>query len=175
LKDIGCNKAMKPCPCGFVGDPQKECRCTAGQVQRYRQRISGPFLDRLDIRIELGRSGLSLDDLIGGVDAQQIDVDDESGANEASAQVRERVCRAVDVQLERGGALNARRGSGADRSWYQPDPQGRALLETAATRFGMSARACDRCLRVARTIADLDQSARVREQHVAEALSLRKE
>ncbi len=167
--------AMNPCPCGFVGDPQKECRCTSGQVQRYRQRISGPFLDRLDIRIELSRSGLSLDDLIGGAAPETTDVADASGVNETSTRVRERVCQAVDLQLERSGVLNARRESGGDRNWYRPDLKGRALLETAATRFGMSARACDRCLRVARTIADLDQSERMCEHHVAEALALRKE
>ena len=167
--------AMNPCPCGFAGDPQKECRCTSGQVQRYRQRISGPFLDRLDIRIELGRSGLSLDDLIGGVGVPEIGCAGQTSANETSAVVCKRVCAAIDLQLDRAGTLNARLASAANRHWCRPDAKGRELLEVAAARFGMSARACDRCLRVARTIADLDESDAVRASHVAEALSLRKE
>ena len=167
--------AMNPCPCGFAGDAQKECRCTAGQVQRYRQRISGPFLDRLDIRIELGRSGLSLDQLIGGTEVAETAASGEACTNETTAMVRERVCRAMDVQLGRSGMLNARLGSAANRHWCKPDDKGRALLEAAAARFGMSARASGRCLRVARTIADLDQMETVRGRHVAEALSLRKE
>jgi len=165
--------AMNPCPCGFAGDLQKQCRCTPGQVQRYRQRISGPFLDRLDIRIELGRSGLSLDQLIGGNDvAKNADSGGEC-VNETTAMVRERVHRAMAVQLDRSGMLNAHLGSAANRHWCKPDDQGRALLEAAATRFGMSARACGRCLRVARTIADLDEVDMVCGRHVAEALSLR--
>ncbi len=167
--------AMNPCPCGFAGDPQKQCRCTAGQAQRYRQRVSGPFLDRLDIRIELGRSDLSIDDLIGGSGAPETGAAGEAGSIETSASVRERVCRAIDLQLDRSGTLNARLGSAANHHWCRPDQQGRVLLEAAASRFGMSARACDRCLRVARTIADLDQSDPVRSHHIAEALTLRKE
>jgi len=167
--------AMNPCPCGFAGDPQKQCRCTPGQVQRYRQRISGPFLDRLDIRIELGRSDLSIDDLIGGSGVLETGAAGEAGANETSVSVRERVCRATDLQLDRSGMLNARLGSAANHHWCRPDQKGRALLAAAASRFGMSARACDRCLRVARTIADLDESDPVCAHHVAEALALRKE
>jgi magnesium chelatase family protein len=167
--------AMNPCPCGFAGDPRKQCRCTPGQALRYRQRISGPFMDRLDIRIELDRSGLSLDELIGGSGLPLSESAQQSSVNETSSAVRERVCRAVDRQLERSGRLNARLGSVARHHECRPDREGRALLEVAATRFGMSARACDRCLRVARTIADLDESDTVREHHVAEALALRKE
>ncbi len=167
--------AMNPCPCGFAGDPQRQCRCGPGQVQRYRQRVSGPFLDRLDIRIELTRSGLSLDDLIGGPNDSETGNSGETPSNETSAVVRERVSRAIDLQLNRAGTLNSQLGLAAKRHWCRPDAKGRALLEAAAARFGLSARACDRCLRVARTIADLDQSDTVRAHHVAEALSLRKE
>jgi len=167
--------AMNPCPCGFAGDPQKECRCTPGQVQRYRQRVSGPFLDRLDIRIELGRSGFLLDDLMGGAGVTRTDSKGKAGANETTATVRERVRRVTELQLERAGSLNARLGSAAHRRWCRPDAKGCALLEAAAEQFGLSARACDRCLRVARTIADLDESDAVLAHHVAEALALRKE
>jgi len=171
--------AMNPCPCGFAGDVQKECRCTPGQVQRYRQRVSGPFLDRLDIRIELSRSGFLLDDLIGGADGAKTASANDAGinetANETTATVRERVRRAQDRQLERGGRLNARLESADQRRWCRPGAKGRALLEAAAAQFGLSARACDRCLRVARTIADLDESDALRAHHVAEALALRKE
>jgi magnesium chelatase family protein len=167
--------AMNPCPCGFAGDPQRQCRCTPGQVQRYRQRVSGPFLDRLDIRIELSRSGLSLDDLIGRPGVPKSGFAGRTSANETSATVRKRVCQAIDLQLDRAGRLNAYVGSTVNRHWCRPDAKGGALLEAAAARFGLSARACDRCLRVARTIADLDGSDAVRASHVAEALSLRKE
>jgi len=167
--------AMNPCPCGFAGDPRKQCRCTTGQALRYRQRISGPFMDRLDIRIELDRSGLSLAELIGGSDPSATGSAGTPSVNETSAVVRERVCRAADRQLERSGRLNACLGSATNHDWCRPDQAGRALLEAAASRFGMSARACDRSLRVARTIADLDESDAVREPHVAEALALRKE
>ncbi len=160
--------AMNPCPCGFAGDRQHPCRCTPGQVQRYRHRVSGPFLDRLDIRIELGRSDLSLDDLIGGR------AEDGAPVNESSAMVRRRVSQAIERQRTRTGQCNARLEAAAQRDDCRPDAEGRALLTTAAERFAMSARACDRCLRLARTIADLDASDRVRARHVAEALSLRR-
>ena len=166
--------AMNPCPCGFAGDPQKQCRCTPGQVQRYRHRVSGPFLDRLDIRIELGRGSLSLGDLIGRTGAAENDAAGSAASNETTAIVRARVRRATELQLSRTGHLNAYLGSTANRHWCRPDQKGRALLEEAAARFGMSARACDRTLRVARTIADLDESSPVRVHHVAEALMLRK-
>lgn len=167
--------AMNPCPCGFAGDAQKECRCTPGQVQLYRQRVSGPFLDRLDIRIELGRSELSFDNLTGGTRVSKNGSATKVSANESTATVRERVFRAMNVQLDRAGSLNARLGSAANRDWCRPDKKGRALLESAAAQFGMSARGCDRCLRVARTIADLAGSDTVRALHVAEALAFRKE
>ncbi len=166
--------AMNPCPCGFAGDVQKQCRCTPGQVQRYRQRISGPFLDRLDIRIELGRSDLALDSLFCPDSALEMESATRC-ANETTVVVRERVCRAVNVQVQRSGILNAHLGSAINRPWCRPDTEGRQLLLEAATRFGISARGCDRCLRVARTIADLDGEESVHVGHVAEALAFRKE
>lgn len=172
--------AMNPCPCGFEGDSQRECRCTPGQVQRYRQRLSGPFLDRLDIRIELGRSTLSFNDVTGkdvGAELRSNETASVPGkrGNESSTTVRDRVRRAINRQRERSGELNARLGSADSRCWCRPDEKGRELLEAAASRFGLSARACDRCLRVARTIADLDDAVPVCGHHVAEALSLRNE
>ena len=164
--------AMNPCPCGYS---KKLCRCTSGQIQRYQQRVSGPFLDRLDICIELDRSGLSLEHLIGGTARSHAGSAGEVAENETTQTVRERVCRAIGLQLDRAGTQNGRIVSATHHHWFRPDAKGCKLMEAAAKQFGLSARACDRCLRVARTIADLDAADTMRVEHVAEALSLRKE
>lgn len=152
--------AMNPCQCGFHGDHAKECYCSADQVRRYQNRISGPFMDRIDIRIELGREDISLET-------------ESAGDNESSATVKERVVRARRVQLKRAGLTNSVLTSRQIKQWCWPDPEGRRLLEKAAQRFVMSRRACDRTLRVARTLADLGGAETVHAKHVSEALSLR--
>jgi magnesium chelatase family protein len=152
--------AMNPCPCGFVGDPRHECRCSPDQVRRYQNKISGPFLDRIDITLELSRAGFDPDP-------------GERPAGEPTSVVRERVLSAAGRQQKRRGCSNARMPVADLRSVARPEPAGRKILRTAAERFALSARSCDNVLRVARTIADLDASDRIAARHITEALGLR--
>lgn len=152
--------AMNPCPCGFAGDTTRECRCSADQVRRYQQKISGPLLDRLQIRPRIGRCSPQI-------------LDRSSTDEESTATVRKRVLAAASLQRRRGTMPNARLNPDDVRRWCMPDRDGARLLERAAVRFTMSMRACDDTLRVARTIADLAARKSVRKDHVAEALALR--
>jgi len=152
--------AMNPCPCGHLGDVAGRCRCTGEQIGRYRSRISGPLLDRLDLHVEVPR-------LTGSPLAEP------AVPAEPSAAVSARVTAARERQLERQGRSNARLSPPEIPRYCRPDAPGRRALETALTRFGLSGRACDRILKVARTIADLAGEERVGGPHVAEALSLR--
>ncbi|HEX7029381.1 MAG TPA: YifB family Mg chelatase-like AAA ATPase [Gammaproteobacteria bacterium] len=151
--------AMNPCPCGYHGDPAGRCNCTADQIQRYRGRLSGPLLDRIDLHVEVPRlAGSALSRLPAG---------------EPSARVRERVVAARNRQLQRAGRPNARlEGEALRRDAVLPDAAQR-LLDEAAERFGLSARAHDRIRRVARTIADLAASETIAPAHVAEAVAYR--
>lgn len=151
--------AMNPCPCGYYGDPTRECRCTSDQVSRYRQRISGPFLDRLDLHIELPREHQALTAT--------------PAPAESSGAVAARAWSARTRALERCGRSNAELHGTALHEHAWPDRRGLMLLNNALSRFAMSRRACDRALRVARTIADLDGAAAVGADHIAEALSFR--
>ncbi len=152
--------AMNPCPCGFVGDPQRECRCTPEAVRRYQGRISGPFLDRIDLRVHVCRPARTI---IADVPRDGI----------SSARIRTRVLEAREVQADRGTKCNAELEDGELRVHCRPRQAGRALLENAARKLALSPRACARILKVARTIADLESADRVAEPHVAEALALR--
>ena len=152
--------AMNPCPCGFVGDPERECRCTPEAVRRYQGRISGPFLDRIDLRVQVCRP------------ARPIIADGPSGGF-SSAQVRTRALEAREIQMDRSAKCNAELEDAELRGHCHPRQAGRALLERAARKFALSPRACARILKVARTIADLEAAGRVEEAHVAEALALR--
>ncbi|MBY0275917.1 YifB family Mg chelatase-like AAA ATPase [Candidatus Binatia bacterium] len=155
--------AMNPCPCGYAGDPKHACTCTAGAVQRYRGRISGPLLDRLDVQIEV--PALPYHEMTA------------SGASEPSADVRERVRAARLRQRERyaahGITANAELGSRLLERYCRPDAAGARLLETAVTRFRLSARAYARVLKVARSIADLAGREELGAADVAEALQYR--
>jgi magnesium chelatase family protein len=157
--------AMNPCPCGYLGDPIRVCRCTPVEVERYRGRLSGPLRDRIDLVLEVPAVPAAL--LAG------------DAGGEASAAVRERVVGARGRQEGRRGETGVRLNAGLQGRtvWRQcrPDPAGRRLLERAVERLGLSARAYHRVLKVARTIADLGGLAMPGEEQVAEALQYRVE
>ena len=150
--------AMNPCPCGFYGDSTRECRCTGGIIQRYLSKISGPLLDRIDLHIE-----------VPAVPYKEMRA--EAGGD-SSAEIRRRVERARAIQQARG-FYNSRIPARVLRKLCELDDAGERTLEMAVRRMGLSARAHDRLLKVARTIADLGGSATVAAKHVAEAVQYR--
>jgi magnesium chelatase family protein len=156
--------AMNPCKCGFFGDRLRACTCPPGEVERYRSRVSGPLLDRIDLRVE-----------VPAVPVRELSA--EAPPAEPSAAVRERVTRAREVQLaryrRRSIVCNAEMTSRDVRRYCALEPPARRLLETAAETLGFSARAHHRILKIARTIADLAGSERVEGAHVAEAIQYR--
>jgi magnesium chelatase family protein len=152
--------AMNPCPCGFHGAASGKCRCTPDQVARYRSRISGPLLDRIDLQIE--------------VPALPAEALQSAPDGESSAPVRLRVAAARARQQARQGQPNARLTIRETDLHCQPDAAGAALLKQALARFNLSARAYHRVLRVARSIADLAGSADIAPSHVAEAVQYRR-
>lgn len=155
--------AMNPCPCGYLGDTRRECRCTTPQIQRYRARISGPLLDRIDIHVEA--PALSIDELRTEQPA------------ESSAVIRERVHAARTVQARRlsaeGVSCNARMAHRQIRKHCTLDKSLGDLLQQAMEQLDLSARAYDRILKVARTIADLSNSERIESAHLLEAIQYR--
>ena len=153
--------AMNPCPCGYLGDPAGRCHCSADQVRRYRARVSGPLLDRIDMHIEVPNLPHHL---LHGTDPHA----------ETSAVVRARVERARNLQLARGGVINSRLNNRQVEAACELDDAGRALMEQAAQRLGLSARAYHRTLKVARTIADLAASNAITTAHLGEALNYRR-
>lgn len=154
--------SMNPCPCGFLGSDQ-ECKCTPLQVQAYRRRLSGPLLDRIDLHVEVPR-----------LQYEQIK---ERKSGENSEQIRIRVARAREIQAKRFAKLpyqvNAQMGSAQVRQFCRLDQESEQLLKNAFTRLHLSARAYDRVLKVARTIADLEESKTIKINHLAEALQYR--
>jgi len=155
--------AMNPCPCGFLGDPKRECSCTHLQIQRYRSKISGPLLDRIDIHIEV--PPVHYRDLAG----------DQSG--ESSSTMLQRVSRARKIQEERFQRMKVHTNAGMNsrqiRKFCTLDSQSEDLLERAMDKFGLSARAHSRILKISRTIADLAGCEEIRSSHVAEAIQYR--
>jgi magnesium chelatase family protein len=156
--------ALNPCPCGYFGDPKRECRCSHLQVQRYRERISGPLLDRIDIHLE-----------VGAVTYNEMS---SKEAGETSESMRERVSRAREIQRERFGPkskvrCNARMSSRQIKSFCHLDEAGEGMLRMAMTELNLSARAYDRILKVARTIADLAGAESISAEHISEAIQYR--
>lgn len=154
--------AMNPCPCGFLGDSKRECLCSPGQIQRYRSRISGPLLDRMDIHTE-----------VRPISTEEFH--DKTPA-ECSATIRERVMCARARQSARNPknmSTNAKLSASALEQICVLDKAGDQLLSSAIDRLGLSARAHDRILKVARTIADLEASDNILEQHLLEAIHYR--
>jgi magnesium chelatase family protein len=155
--------AMNPCPCGFLGHPKRECSCSFLQVQRYRSKISGPLMDRIDIHLEV----------------PSVPYKDLSSIREGatSAEIAERVARARETQAERFGGRgphsNAAMKNRQIKEFCKIDTESSGLLEKAMDRFGLSARAHARILKIARTIADLEGSLDIKSPHVAEAIQYR--
>jgi magnesium chelatase family protein len=155
--------AMNPCPCGHLGDKSgHSCSCTADQVSRYRQRISGPLLDRIDIHIEVPR-----------VPPQQLQSTKKNHC-ENSIQVRSRVESARSIQLERSGVPNSALNSREIEQFCRLESEAMQLLHRAMEQLGLSARAYHRILKLARTIADLDHQEQITTNHLGEAIGYRR-
>lgn len=156
--------SMNPCPCGYYNDPTHHCVCTPGQIQRYMNKISGPLLDRIDIQIEI--TPVPFKDI------------SRAAPGESSDAIRERVIKARHIQEQRfreckGIHCNAQMSERMIHQYAEPDEAGIEMLRMAMERLNLSARAYNRILKVARTIADLDTSEHVLPQHLAEAISYR--
>lgn len=156
--------SMNPCPCGFYNHPEKDCVCSPGVVQKYLSKISGPLLDRIDLHVEV--TPVSFNEL------------SEKGTGESSTTIRERVIEARKIQEERyktkkGVHANAQISSKTLKEICQIDEAGKELLKKAMDKLGLSARAYDRILKVARTIADLEGEKDIKPNHLAEAIQYR--
>ncbi len=155
--------AMNPCPCGFFGDTKRECTCSYREMRRYRARISGPLMDRIDIHIDV--PSVPFKDLAG------------VGQGQSSADIRQRVMAAREIQEKRLHKTkihtNAMMNSRQIRRFCQIDEKSNALLEMAMEKFGLSARALSRILKISRTIADLTGSEDIEQAHIAEAIQYR--
>ena len=155
--------AMNPCPCGFYGHPTKQCTCSSGTANRYLNRVSGPLLDRLDIHIEV----------------PPVDYDELSSKTkaESSAEIKKRVDAARQIQRERfkgtPTTCNAKMTPAQTRRFCTVTEKADKLLKNAFDRLGLSARAYDKILRVARTVADLDGSEVIDAQHISRAIQFR--
>jgi magnesium chelatase family protein len=160
--------AMNPCPCGFRGDPLRDCRCPEYRLRAYRSRLSGPLLDRIDLRLDVPR--------LTPYERRRL-IERDGARSESSAGVRSRVSAARRLQVARlagtGVYANAQMTARQLRRYGVLDPQAVSLLDDAYERLRLSARACDRIVKVARTIADLAGSAGILPDHLRESISYR--
>jgi magnesium chelatase family protein len=152
--------AMNPCPCGHQGDPSADCICTPAEVTRYRAKISGPLLDRIDMHVEVPR-------------VEVCEFDEAVDRGESTSLAAARIIRTRQVQLARQGTCNARLADSQIERLCRPDRAGRNVLERAMKRLGLSARGRGRILKLARTIADLDGEEKIIDLHVSQAVMLR--
>ena len=156
--------AMNPCPCGFLGDNKKKCTCSEFQINRYKSRLSGPLLDRIDIQLKIQR--LTDEELLSN-----------NNQTETSSEIRKRVITARKIQLERykndGIITNSELTSKLIKKYCEIDDSTKQFLKNAINQFNLSARAYDRILKISRTIADLDNKEKIELTHVAQALQLR--
>jgi magnesium chelatase family protein len=152
--------AMNPCPCGYHGDRTGDCVCSGEQINRYRNKVSGPLLDRVDLFVEVARPG-------------QVIIPGKSQPGEPSTAVRQRVVAAHRIQHRRQGMTNAQLEATGMKSHCRLSTEDEDFVESAAEQLGLSPRACQRVLKVARTIADLESSDDIGQGHLAEALGFR--
>ncbi len=155
---------LRPCPCGYFGDPKRECRCSPKQVENYRNRISGPLLDRIDIHVEAP-----------AVEFKELSSNERA---EPSSAIRERVVEARKIQLSRfAGSAKVRANAGMSHAMLKAhcklDSEGQELIRHAMEELHLSARAYDRILKVSRTIADLAGESAIKPNHVMEAIQYR--
>ena len=157
--------AMNPCPCGYLGDTKIQCSCSEHQIKQYRSKLSGPLLDRIDIVIDVPR--LNLDEL----------TENNNEDNETSEQIRKRVVKARQIQFERYKGLNIYTNSELTpkliKKYCQIDKEGLSILKLAVSKFNLSARAYDRLLKLARTIADLNEDENIKPLHISQAIQYR--
>lgn len=156
--------AMNPCPCGFLGDKEKQCTCSEFQINRYRSKLSGPLLDRIDIQIDVPR--LTTDELL-----------DANTPSESSAEIRKRVINARKIQKERyktvGILTNSQLTADLVKKFCQVDEKSKDILKLAVAKYQLSGRRYDRVLKLSRTIADLDNSEIITTKHITQALQYR--
>lgn len=156
--------AMNPCPCGYLGDPRRACRCHSAQIEKYQAKVSGPLLDRIDLHLE-----------VPGVGFRELSARESNGLS--SAEMREQVVAARGIQERRfcedANRLNGKMSPPQIRKWCQLDTAAEALLKNAMQQMGLSARAHDKVLRIGRTIADLGGAETICVQHLTEAINYR--
>ena len=155
--------SMNPCPCGYYGSEEKQCNCKPEQIKKYMNRISGPLLDRMDIHIEVNK-----------VKYSQLE---QKSKNETSKEIRKRVNRARQIQLERYQKYHIFSNSELTpkliEKFCQLDTESKQILETAFHKLNLSARGYNKILKVARTIADLEECEKIQQKHIAEAIQYR--
>ncbi len=167
--------AMNPCPCGYLGHATKACRCTLDQVKRYQGRLSGPFLDRIDLQIEV--PALSNEELFENSDNKDKNFENANNkicASKSSQEIAQKIFKAREIQILRQNKPNAFLSSAEIDKYCNVHESGINLLKQVMQKMGWSARACHRAIKVARTIADLDNSEQILQQHIAEAIQYRR-